>query len=187
MTRLDRALARVYRLCLYAYPGDFRRAYGEEMAQVFQTALHARLIPPGGLVVQAAADLAVSSTRERLAAMRLDIRYVLVWAVAILVSGVAGYLHLRTDTDGTAAVLVLAGGVLCGLLYPGKSFRWGMIVGVGVPLVLVLGHSLGGVPVPRHDPDMLSPLILLPALLGAYAGSAIGVLPRQSVEASRSR
>lgn len=187
MTWLDRALVGLYRLGLHAYPREFRRAYGEEMAQVFQTALHARLIPPRMLLMRAAADLVASAVQERLAAMRLDIRALLVCIVAILLSGGAGYLHLRTDADATAALLVLTGGVLCGLLYPGKSLRWGLIVGIGVPLALVVGHSLARVPVPPHDPDTLSPLTLLPALLGAYAGSALGAIPRQAFEASRSR
>ena len=176
MRLLDRSLIRLYQLCLVAYPRDFRSAYGAEMIQVFRTAMRDSSRARLALFSIAVVDLAGSAARERLAAIRWDARYLVVWAAAILISFSSGYLHLHTDADGMGAGLVLGGAFLCGLVYPRKPLHWGTIVGIGIPLGLLIAHRIAGVPVASHDADNLSPLTLVPALVGAYAGSFLGAL-----------
>src|SRR5438309_180523 len=136
MTARERALTAVYRACLLAYPLEFRAAYGAEMVQVFCTALRGSSAP-FALIAAALGDLAGSALRERMASTRWGSRYVFVWMAAMLLSFAGGYLHLRSDADQMAAVLVLGGACLCGFLYPAKAFRWGVIIGIGVPLALL--------------------------------------------------
>lgn len=184
MITRDRAFTAVYRACLVAYPRDFRAAYGPEMVQVFRTAVRNSRAPLA-LLARALSDLTGSALRERMTFARWDVRYLLVWMAASLLSFAGGYLHLHGDADRMTAVLVLGGAFLCGFVYPGKAFRWGVIVGIGVPLALLMAHGSAGSH-HSHDADSLSPLALLPALFGAYAGAILAALMRLPA-VSRSR
>jgi hypothetical protein len=73
--RLLVAADHIYRLLLHAYPRDFRRRYGAEMAQVFRDCCRDALARDGaagiaGVCVRTAGDLLVSAFRERAATAR---------------------------------------------------------------------------------------------------------------------
>jgi len=69
---ISRCICRLYRVLLCAYPADFRRRYGREMAQVFGDRCRgiAQTQGPRGLLLfgmRSMADLLSSSLRERIA------------------------------------------------------------------------------------------------------------------------
>jgi hypothetical protein len=72
--RLLQAMTRAYRLLLCAYPDDFRRTYGPDMARLFEDRAREVLASPGRsrlapFALHVASDWIQTVTRERIAAL----------------------------------------------------------------------------------------------------------------------
>lgn len=83
----------------------------------------------------------------------------------------AGACGARGD-DEIAPALLLAGGFLLGFSAPHRAWRWGLLVGVCVPVAWFAWTTLFAWqaiarPSPGEFSDLASPL---PAFLGAYVG-----------------
>lgn len=163
----------LYRALLITYPRSFRREYGAEMVQVFRTAC--RLRHAGGLtgfLLRSATDLLRSAGEERVLALRLqqETHPSYVYAIALSVSALTGYVHMRSDADGLSVALLLVGTFACGVACPVAAWRWAILAGLGLPLALLLAHGFSPPPVPRHDADMPLPASVIGALAASYAG-----------------
>ncbi len=145
--RVPRAVAlsaAVYHWLLHAYPGEFRRAYGREMARVFRDACnasHARA-GAGGVArfwCAIVGDLIGSATRERLAALRgVDGGRIMgehrdVWPVWVgwIVGGAVAW------GGGTLVATLLVGG-----LARSVGLHWMAGGGIGLIYVAVQGLLL---------------------------------------------
>jgi len=180
---LASALASIYEAALIAYPSSFRRDFGVEMAQVFRTACRetAQREGEGGLLrlcLHTLADLVVSAVCERIGAMRREgiLLQSGTYAAAVIMGSLIGYVHLYTDAHRAVVLLLFAASCLCGTLSPRRVWRWALIIGCGVPLVLIIGHGLSHALQFGHDPDDLLRLTFVPSLIGSH----VGVLMRRA-------
>ncbi|HEX6506722.1 MAG TPA: hypothetical protein VF221_03730 [Chloroflexota bacterium] len=186
--------AHIYGTLLVLYPSSFRRRYGREMVQVFRVAcLQAAAHGSRGLVrfwFQAFADLAASGFAERLSDRRSQNgpHRPYVYVGALIVSLVAGYVHLRADADALSIALVLGGAYVFGLACPKGAWRLALIVGLGIPAALLVAHGVAAVPVAHRDADLPLPAPLLPAFIGAYTGAFMHrLLPRLVISSGSGR
>lgn len=95
--------------------------------------------------------------------------------LAIVFGLLAGYVDLHSEGAQLPVLLLISFSCLLGLAQPGGAWRWGLIVGAGVPCAHLLGILLGYIPL--FTTDVTAVLLPLgPALLGAYAGAFVGRL-----------
>jgi len=153
------------RALLRLYPRRWRARYGEEFAIILAAT------PPGpGTVldvVRGALDAHVRETR----------RGPLVrWALLALCAVVVGWLNLHTTDDvQPVAAALLVFGFAFGVHRPARAWCSGAALFAAVPVSgawadLAANHlSLGGA-----APVLESVIALIPALLGAYTGAAVG-------------
>jgi hypothetical protein len=171
-----RLSAGIYQALLVVYPLTFRRQFGPEMVQVFRVACRHSVSRGGRSLVwfwmQALADLVASGSAERVSEMRRRSgqHRPYLYVGALILSLVTGYVHLRADADALSVVLLLGGAFGFGLACPVAAWRWALILGMGIPAALLVGHGLVAPSVPHRDTDLpvLAPLVA--ALLGAYTG-----------------
>jgi len=179
-------LPRIYGRLLIAYPLSFRREYGRQMVQVFHTACrHAVQQASARQVVQlwlrTLGDLVYSAGAERIMELRQhgDPLQRYLYLGAVLISGFTGYIHLRTDADRLVILLLVAGCFACGIARPAGAWRCALIVGLGIPLAMLVGHGVPAGSLSRRDVDLPLPAPLIPALLGAYSGALVRRLAPQ--------
>lgn len=112
---------RIYRALLLAYPGDFRRAYGEEMVQVFSDLCRDVLDRQGtpGLVqlwMGTFIDLVLTALEERKRTMQPTERRLIALEFALLIAPLlfvtANVTHYELGFDGLYEVLNSAVGAL---------------------------------------------------------------------------
>jgi hypothetical protein len=60
----------------------------------------------------------------------------------VLMSGFTGYIHLRADADRLVILLLVAACFVCGTVRPTGAWRWALIVGLGIPLAMLIGHGV---------------------------------------------
>ena len=101
--------------------------------------------------------------------------YLLAMALGLL----AGYVDFHSEEVQPAALLLLVFSFGVGFVYPVRAWRWGVLMGVCIPLAITIGYALGFKPVyPAHP---LSAFIaVIPALIGAYCGVGL----RRGIEAA---
>lgn len=177
---------RLYETLLIAYPLSFRREYGRQMVQVFHTACRHAAQQAGArrlaqLWLRTLGDLVYSAGAERIMALRAhnDPLQRYLYLGAVLISGFTGYIHLRVDADRLVLLLLVAGCFVCGTVRPTGAWRWALIVGLGIPLVMLVGHGVPADSLSRRDVDLPLPAPLIPALLGAYSGALVRRLAPQ--------
>jgi hypothetical protein len=153
------------RALLRLYPRRWRERYGEEFELVL------RGTPPGAGpvldVVRGAVDAHVRALRP-VPLARLGL--------LVLGAAVVGWLNLHTTDDVqpvAAALLVFGFGF--GLHRPGRAWLYALVLFAAVPLSAVWAHVVSYHPgVVRPAPLYETAVALVPALLGAYAGAAVG-------------
>ncbi len=177
---------RIYGRLLIAYPPSFRREYDRQMVQVFHTACrHAAQQATARQVVQlwlrTLGDLVYSAGAERIMVLRAhdDPLQRYLYLGAVLISGFTGYIHLRVDADRLVILLLVAACFVCGTARPTGAWRWALIVGLGVPLAMLIGHGIPADSLSRRDVDLPLPAPFIPALLGAYSGALMRRLAPQ--------
>jgi hypothetical protein len=94
------------------------------------------------------------------------------WALGVAFGLLVGYVDYHSEEVQLPALLLLVFAFLLGFAQPKGAWRWALVVGVGVPLVHLLGRTLGyPQPYPTDFSIVLLPLIF--ALAGTYAGALI--------------
>jgi hypothetical protein len=103
------------------------------------------------------------------------------WLCALLAAvcgAVIGVLDLASGASSDVqpvVLLVLLFSGFFGLVRPRRAWLWALLVGGGVPVGHVLGPALGRAPAYPVEPGRwITLLALIPALLGAGAGAAVG-------------
>lgn len=95
-------------------------------------------------------------------------------ALAVLGGFIAGAVDFRNDEPQAAVLVILAFAGLLGFVQPKKAWRWGIIVGLGVPVVYLIATALGYQSKSIPEPGWYASLIaLIPAFLGAYGGALL--------------
>jgi hypothetical protein len=94
-------------------------------------------------------------------------------AIAAVATAIfAGLIDFRSHEPQPAALVLL---VLCGLMgfaRPAGAWRWGVIAPLGIPVVYLIGCTLGFKPADAPQPNVFATLIaLIPGLIGACAGA----------------
>jgi hypothetical protein len=156
---------------LRLYPRHWRERYGEEYALIL------RATPPGpGTVldvVRGALDAHVREARPG---------PVVRWALLVLCAAVVGWLDFHaTDDVQPAAAALLVFGFGFGLHRPARAWLCALVLFAAVP-VAEAWHAVARGPVlPWQVPSVYeSAIALLPALLGAAAGAAVGWTVRRA-------
>jgi hypothetical protein len=160
-----------YGALLLAYPASFRARFGDEMQLVFRDQCLAAERNGGflRLWLMTFVDTARSALNERWAAAD---KLAPVWLVLGLAAGAfAAYVDFHND-EVQAAVLVLGvSGTLLGAIQPRHAWRWGLAVGIVLPLSHVFGKALGiEWPYKVQPNDYASFLAMIPAFVGCYFG-----------------
>lgn len=153
---------RVYEALLVAYPKEFRRAYGPQMAQVFEDLRREERQRAGAfgitrLWVRTLLDLGATAFVERSKAMRWKFLMPLALVLGLLIALVdssPGW----DDTAVSAAAIFTSCGIL-GAIHPRRAWQWALAVGLWIP---VLGIAL------HQNYESWAGLAV--ALVGAYAG-----------------
>ena len=175
--RAVRLADRIYRVLLVAYPDEFRRRYGAQMAQTFRDLCREQLERGGALAfarqsLRATADLAANALLERGRRMRHKL---LLIPVALLLGLLIALVDSSPGWDDTGiSALALAGScALLGAVEPARPWRWALLVGLWIPLL--------GVVVSRNYGSLLA---LAFSFAGAYLGSFAGRLVRGAAGAA---
>jgi hypothetical protein len=98
--------------------------------------------------------------------------HLLAFAIGIAV----GWCDFRMQTDDNLPSVALIGVpcLLFGLLWPRHAWRWGLAIGIGVPLWHFVGSAFGYHAVYPVQPNLFATfLALVPALIASYVGARI--------------
>ena len=163
--RPDRAPSiseRAYGVLLLAYPREFRREYGAQMAQAFEDLCREERRRGGafglaGLWVRTFLDLAATAFVERSGAMRWKFLMPLALVLGLLIALVDSSPNWD-DTGITAAAVFGSCGAL-GAIHPRRTWQWALAVGAWIPALGIALHQ-----------NYESWAALAVALVGAYAG-----------------
>jgi vacuolar-type H+-ATPase subunit I/STV1 len=177
---LLRLSGQVYRLLLWLYPADFRRAYGRLMLQLFGDTCRDAYSRGGAtalgkLWLHTRKDTLVTGFNERLEVIQkeshMSRRSLLMGIFALILCAVVGYINVHTDETGIVVVCMLIMAFVLGLIQPKAAWRWGLLVGLSIPASYFIGFALNTrmVDPPRY-PITLAVLVL-PALVSAYSGA----------------
>jgi hypothetical protein len=99
-----------------------------------------------------------------------------IYTLAFMLGLVIGWLDttMRTD-DALPAILLL--GIPCfvfSIIWSRHPWRWGLLIGIGIPLWHIVGTSLGYHAVSPAQPNRFASLLALaPAMIASYFGSAM--------------
>ncbi len=96
--------------------------------------------------------------------------------LAIAVGLVAGWIDMRIRTDDALPSVILIGApcLLFALIWPGRAWRWGLLIGGGVPFLHFAGAALGYRAAYPVQPNLFASFIaLLPAMAASYLGAGI--------------
>jgi hypothetical protein len=169
--RLPLVVARAYHALLWAYPLAFRQRYTASMLSDFQDAYHAARRRPGKLArlwLATVGDIATSAPLERITQMRA-LQW-LRWSVAITLGlGIGAFDYGVTEVQSTLIILLPLTFVF-GFFTTKRAWRWALVIGLGIPVAHVIGHTLGIQP-PYHDNVVASVLALIPTFIGIYSGA----------------
>jgi hypothetical protein len=159
---------RVYTVLLLAYPREFRRRFGDEMAQAFGDSCREaerRGSLPGLMMlwVRAVPDLASNAFAERSRTVRDRWLFMLV-PLALALGFAIAYVDSSPgwDDTGVSAAAVLGVSGLFGLLYPARPWVWGLAVGTFIPTFGIV-----------RELNYASLLALVFSFAGAYAGAVV--------------
>ncbi len=163
---------RLYRLALLAYPGAFRRAYGDEMAQVMARAYLAAhrqgVLATLRFWLWLVADLLVSACAERIHAMRPSLAFAVVMTTLTSIGTVVASLQLYLLEDGNP--LTNSAYQASPVLRVSYDVAYLSALVVGLGLCAVLASALvGGKPIATYLPIGLGVAAILVAL-GGFGG-----------------
>lgn len=87
---------------------------------------------------------------------------------------VAGLIQIRQTNLLPTVAILLVFGLILGAMWPKDSWRWGLILGLGVPVAYIAAPWLGLAVIESSKPHILvSFFAILPALAGTSSGVAL--------------
>jgi hypothetical protein len=96
-------------------------------------------------------------------------------ALAVILGLVVGYLDLHVTEVVVTVVALLISGLLLGLVQPKGTWRWALLIAIGLPIMEFVAIKAG---MHTAEPARLDPLIALVALVLAFLGTYLGVFMR---------
>ncbi len=97
-------------------------------------------------------------------------RDTLFYLVAVLCGIAAGAVHVAIEDPLLTALVVLVSTMTLGFLRPEKPWRWTLIVGLMVPVVMLTANAVGYYKTLTRAGLYGSVLIILPGFAGAFGG-----------------
>jgi hypothetical protein len=92
------------------------------------------------------------------------------YILAIVLGALAGVAHIAIEDPLITALIVLASAMLLGFMRPTRPWRWTLLVGVMVPVVMIGAHLAGRYAGFTRAGIYGSVLLVLPGIAGAYGG-----------------
>lgn len=167
----------IYRLLMFAYPAEYRKDYGIPMMQTFTDLYRDALKSHGRLPLirfwlNILTDVIVSAVLEHVSAWTRRIRMsrqgvstlLLVIAFCIL----TGYVNLNASEVQAPMACILAFSFLAGLLQPKAAWRWGILIGLSVPLSYFIGFAINYKIVDPPRLPITLVVLVIPALIATY-------------------
>jgi hypothetical protein len=99
-------------------------------------------------------------------------------ALGVILGLVVGYLDLHVTEVIVTVVALLTSGLLLGLIQPKGTWRWALLIAIGLPIMEFVAIRTG---MQTAEPARLDPLIALVALVLAFLGTYLGVFMRYLV------
>ena len=94
----------------------------------------------------------------------------LFYALAVLMGIGSGVLHVTVEDPLLTALAVLAATMFLGFMRPERPWRWTLVVGLLVPVVMIVANRLHYYQTFSRAGLYGSVLIMLPGIAGAYGG-----------------
>lgn len=93
------------------------------------------------------------------------------YVVAVVCGIVSGAVHVGIGDPLLTSLAVLISTMVLGFMRPRKPWRWTLIVGLLVPVVMLTGNAIGYYETLTRAGLYGSVLIMLPGIAGAFGGS----------------
>ena len=94
----------------------------------------------------------------------------LFYLLAIAFGMLAGIAHVGIEDPLITALIVLASTMFLGFMRPSRPWRWTLLVGMMVPVVMISAHLVGRYASFTRAGIYGSVLLILPGIAGAYGG-----------------
>jgi hypothetical protein len=94
----------------------------------------------------------------------------LFYIFAIVLGTLAGLAHITIEDPLITALIVLASTMFLGFMRPTRPWRWTLLVGMMVPIVMIAAHLAGRYASFTRAGIYGSVLLILPGIAGAYGG-----------------
>ncbi|MDB6018316.1 MAG: hypothetical protein JWR19_2805 [Pedosphaera sp.] len=95
-------------------------------------------------------------------------------ALAIAIGLFAGVVDFKNNEPQAAVLVLLVLGGMLGFARPRPAWGCALLMGLGIPLVHLIAHTLGYRPVNPPQPNPWASLMaLIPAFIGVYCGLGI--------------
>jgi hypothetical protein len=94
----------------------------------------------------------------------------LFYILAIVLGTLAGLAHITIEDPLITALIVLASTMFLGFMRPTRPWRWTLLVGVMVPVVMIAARLAGRYASFTRAGIYGSVLLILPGIAGAYGG-----------------
>jgi hypothetical protein len=158
---------------LRLYPPRWRERYGEEFAALLAAS------PAGPRLL---IDVLRGAVDARVRAGALNAKRWVPWAVLLACGLATGWMNVRAtdDVQPVAAALMLAGFGF-GLYRPSRAWLFAVLLFLAIPISGAYADSINFHPgLTKPAPLYESLVALVPTLIGAYAGAAIGWAMRRA-------
>jgi hypothetical protein len=94
----------------------------------------------------------------------------LIYVLAIAFGALAGIAHVGIEDPLITALIVLGSTMFLGFMRPSRPWRWTLLVGMMVPVVMISAHLAGRYASFTRAGIYGSVLLILPGIAGAYGG-----------------
>jgi hypothetical protein len=89
--------------------------------------------------------------------------------LALYLGLIVGLTDLRTDDPQLPILLLITFGLFLGFAQPKAAWRWALVLGLWIPVLGVIARA-AGVTNAQFSDVLFSLVVLVPAVIGAYAG-----------------
>lgn len=113
----------------------------------------------------------METVTEKETAPARETKTALMWAIGVVLGVIAGLVHIAVEDPLLTAFCVTASTMALGVARPDRPWRWTLVVGVFVPLVLIVATLTGQYANFKRVTLLGSLLAFLPGIAGAFGGS----------------
>jgi hypothetical protein len=106
------------------------------------------------------------------------------YAAALAAAILSGIIEMRQTELLITVVFILATGVAIGIVWWKQSWKYGLVIGLGVPIAYVLAPVFGWHPTTHAQPNAI---IAFAALLPGVTGAATGAMLRIAYDEGKAK